>query len=153
VLPALPGLALFLAVVLHKPADALAISTVLGRKGVSTQRLGLVQLGFALMVPVGALAFHLTRGAIAKDLQNQVTGAALAISAGTFLLIALSDLLPEVQFHRHDRVPLFLTLLFGVVLMGGIALLEDHEHGEHGDATAAHTGEAHDGDHERHHHH
>src|SRR5580692_5759675 len=30
----MPGLALFLAIVLHKPADALAISTVLSRKGV-----------------------------------------------------------------------------------------------------------------------
>jgi zinc and cadmium transporter len=153
VLPALPGLALFLAVVLHKPAGALAMSTVLGRKGVSPQRLGLGQLGFALMVPAGAIAVHLTRGAIAKDLQSKLTGAPLAFSAGTFQLIALSNLLPEGQFHRHDRVPLFLTLLFGVVLMGGSALPEDHEHGEHGDATAAHTGQAHDSDHKPHHYH
>src|SRR5439155_13131675 len=40
---ALPGLALFLAIALHKPADALAISTVLWRKGVSRGRLALVQ--------------------------------------------------------------------------------------------------------------
>src|SRR5262249_52888265 len=57
---------------------------------------------------------------------NQLTGAALAISAGTFLFIALSDLLPEVQFHRHDRVPLSLALILGLLLMGGIALLEGH---------------------------
>jgi zinc and cadmium transporter len=71
------------------------------------------------------------------QLENQVTGAALAFSAGTFLFIALSDLLPEVQFHRHDRVPLSLALVFGVVLMGGIALLEPHDHGgnHHGDET------------------
>jgi zinc and cadmium transporter len=43
-------------------------------------------------------------------------------------LIALSDLLPEVQFHRHNRVSLFLALLFGIVLMGCIALLEEHKH-------------------------
>src|SRR5205807_3686568 len=35
---ALPGFAMFLAIVLHKPADALAISTVLTRKGVSRQQ-------------------------------------------------------------------------------------------------------------------
>src|SRR5205823_576581 len=127
---ALPGLALFLAIALHKPADALAISTVLSRKGVSRGRLTLVQLGFALMVPVGAAAFLLAREWIAKnsDAQgrlDQLTGAALAFSAGTFLFIALSDLLPEVQFHRHDRVPLFLALIAGVGLMGGIAVLED----------------------------
>jgi zinc and cadmium transporter len=132
---ALPGLAMFLAIVLHKPADALAISTVLTRKGVSRQVIGMVQIGFALMVPVGVMAFQFTRGAIAHDMQNQLTGAALAFSAGTFLFIALSDLLPEVQFHRHDRFALFLALTSGVAVMGGIALLEgheDHNHGEHG---------------------
>src|SRR5438067_2209506 len=80
---ALPGLAIFLAIALHKPADALAISTVLSRKGVSRGKLTLVQLGFALMVPVGATAFMLAREWIEKhgDAQSrldQLTGAALA---------------------------------------------------------------------------
>jgi zinc and cadmium transporter len=127
----LPGLALFLAIALHKPADALAISTVLSRKGVGRGTLSLVQLGFALMVPVGAAAFSVTSGSIADGLRNQLTGAALAFSAGTFLFIALSDLLPEVQFHRHDRIPLSLALVLGAVLMGCIGLLEPHDHGGH----------------------
>jgi zinc and cadmium transporter len=146
---ALPGLAMFLAIVLHKPADALAISTVLSRKGVPRGKIALVQLGFALMVPVGALAFLVTKGALAKDLQNQLTGAALAFSAGTFLFIALSDLLPEVQFHRHDRVPLALALIVGVVLMGVIALLEEHKHVEESPQATPHAGETGRG-HERH---
>jgi zinc and cadmium transporter len=145
----MPGLALFLAIALHKPADALAISTVLSRKGVGQGTITLVQLGFALMVPVGAAAFMVTSGAIAKDLQNQLTGAALAFSAGTFLFIALSDLLPEVQFHRHDRIPLSLALILGVVLMGGIALLEGHDHeGHRGAETTAGAHGEHDGDHD-----
>lgn len=144
---ALPGLAIFLAIVLHKPADALAISTVLSRKGVSRGRLSLVQLAFALMVPIGAIAFMLTSGAIAEELESQLTGFALSFSAGTFLFIALSDLLPEVQFHRHDRVPLSLALIAGVLLMGGIGLLEGHDHGGH-DHDAAHHGH----DHSRHKH-
>jgi zinc and cadmium transporter len=144
----LPGLALFLAIALHKPADALAISTVLSRKGVSRGKLTLVQLGFAAMVPIGAAAFMLTSEWMEKnqDTQeqlNQLTGAALAFSAGTFLFIALSDLLPEVQFHRHDRMPLFLSLLAGVILMGAIAYLEnfghgDHEHGDESNAAGHH---------------
>ncbi len=139
---ALPGLAMFLAIVLHKPADALAISTVLSRKGVAGRKIGLVQLGFALMVPVGAIAFLVTKGSFAKEIQNQLTGAALAFSAGTFLFIALSDLLPEVQFHRHDRVPLALALILGVVLMGVIALLEEHKHADEGTPSTAQQDEA-----------
>lgn len=131
-----PGFAIFLAIVLHKPADALAISTVLSRKGVARWKIMLVQFGFAAMIPIGALAFYITNKEIEATLQNQVTGAALSISAGTFLFIALSDLLPEVQFHKHDRLWLFLALLIGVAGMGGIALLEPHEHDEHAHATS-----------------
>jgi zinc and cadmium transporter len=151
---ALPGLAMFLAIILHKPADALAISTVLSRKGVSRRRITWVQLGFGLMVPTGAAAFLLTSGAMAEHLRTQLTGAALAFSAGTFLFIALSDLLPEVQFHRHDRVPLAAALIAGVVLMGFIGFLEDHKHEEEPKAeqqqqqSAGQDHASHAGDHE-----
>jgi zinc and cadmium transporter len=132
-----PGFAIFLAIFLHKPADALAISMVLSRKGVSRRMLMLVQFGFAAMIPVGVVAFYLTSHAIEEEMRNELTGAALAFSAGTFLFIALSDLLPEVQFHRHDRIPLFLALALGVAMMGGIALLEGHDHGDdHGKPSA-----------------
>jgi zinc and cadmium transporter len=154
---ALPGFALFLAIFLHKPADALAISTVLTRKGVSFRTLALVQFGFVAMIPLGAVAFFLmqwatktflTEGTTAyalQQVQDEITGAALAFSSGTFVLIALSDLLPEVQFHRHDRVPLFLALVVGVAFMGVIALLEPHDHDEHAPAPAAQAGAADDG--------
>jgi zinc and cadmium transporter len=152
----IPGLAMFLAIFLHKPADALAISMVLSRKGVGRGKLFLVQVGFAAMIPVGVVAFYLTAGEIKEDLESQLTGAALAFSAGTFIFIALSDLLPELQFHHHDRVPLFLTLIAGVALMGGIALLEGHEHGHGGHAHSDHGGARHkdhdhDGDHDHDH--
>jgi zinc and cadmium transporter len=122
----LAGFAIFIAIALHKPADALAISTVLSRKGVNRRLISLVQFGFALMVPVGVGAFFLIGSILNQAMMKQLTGAALAFSAGTFLFVALSDLLPEVQFHRHDRVPLFLTLAAGVTFMGFIALLEGH---------------------------
>lgn len=143
---AMPGLSMFLAIILHKPADALAISTVLSRKRVSARLILLVQLGFALMVPIGALLFRLTTGGIEEGLQTELTGFALAFSAGTFLFIALSDLLPEVQFHRHDRLALFAALVAGVVLMGGIGYLEGHGHGDA-------EGEGHGHGHHHHHHH
>src|SRR5713226_8489709 len=131
-----PGLAMFLAVFLHKPADALAISTVLTRKGVARRKITWVQLGFVAMIPIGAFAFVLTSGALEESLKQKLTGFALAFSAGTFIFIALSDLLPEVQFHRHDRVPLFLTLVFGVLFMVFIAFLESLGEGKEKEETA-----------------
>jgi len=108
----------------------LAISTVLTRKRVSRRKITWVQLGYVAMIPIGAYAFCLTSGALEETLKHQLTGFALAFSAGTFIFIALSDLLPEVQFHRHDRVPLFLTLVGGVLSMGFIAWLESLAEGK-----------------------
>ncbi len=133
----LPGLALFLAVFLHKPADALAISTVLARKGVNGRKIALVQFGFASMIPVGAAAFLITQGHLDESMRTALTGAALAFSAGTFFFIALSDVLPEVQFHSHDRIPLALALVLGVLLMGGIGVLEDLGKSEKDEPKAA----------------
>ncbi|MHC5543735.1 ZIP family metal transporter, partial [Singulisphaera rosea] len=54
------------------------------------------------------------------------TAAALAFSAGTFLCIALSDLLPELQFHAHDRLTLSASLLAGFFLMA-VASAGEHD--------------------------
>ncbi len=106
----LPGIALFAAIALHKPADALAISVVLSRKGVSRSTIAVVQVGFGITVAIGAMTFYFASEYIESGLRSELTGAALSISAGTLLFIALSDLLPEVQFHRHDRLLLFFGL-------------------------------------------
>ncbi|HMC89656.1 MAG TPA: ZIP family metal transporter [Gemmataceae bacterium] len=149
----MPGFAMFVAIFLHKPADALAISTVLSRKGVSRKLIFLVLLGFAAMIPVGVIVFNQIGEALDEGGRKQLVGAALAFSAGTFLFVALSDLLPEVQFHRHDRVLLFLSLTFGVALMGVIALLEGHKHGSgdehHNGHHASSKVDSHNGDHDR----
>ncbi len=68
-------------------------------------------------------------------------GAALAFGAGTFLCIASADLLPELQFHSHDRVTLSLALLAGIGVAVLIARLghvhQEHEHQQNKETTAA----------------
>jgi zinc and cadmium transporter len=50
--------------------------------------------------------------------------AALAFSAGAFICIALGDLLPEVQFHSHDRAQLTVLFLLGIVIAWAIGAIE-----------------------------
>jgi zinc and cadmium transporter len=71
--------------------------------------------------------------------QNAALGAALAMAAGAFLCIAAADLLPEVQFHSHDRVLLTASLALGLTIAWGITVLErsSHAHAMHGGAPAA----------------
>ncbi len=107
----------FFATVIHKPADSLTIVSLMLRAGVRTRTAHLVNLGFSLLLPMGAAMFVLGMRASGSIEAEPLTSTALAFSAGTFLCIALSDLLPELQFHAHDRLPLSVALLSGVALM------------------------------------
>jgi zinc and cadmium transporter len=111
------ALGVFVATVVHKPADALTIVSLMLRAGVPRGRAHLVNLGFSLMIPLGALLFWVGVEFLNRPTAALVTSDTLAFSAGTFLCIALSDLLPELQFHAHDRWKLSAALLAGVALM------------------------------------
>jgi zinc and cadmium transporter len=117
------GIGVFLAILLHKPLDAMSIVTVMQAGGWSTRaRMG-ANLGFALMCPLGALLFYFGVDVV-SDSRNHLVAAALAFSAGAFICIALSDLLPEVHFHSHDRGKLTLAFLLGIALAYAIGTVE-----------------------------
>lgn len=116
------GVSVFLATLLHKPADSLTITSLMVTEGGRRRFVHLANLGFALMIPLGVVLYFLVRGA-GMGGGNGFAGSALAFSAGTFLSIALGDLMPELQFHRHDRVRLSVALVAGVAIMFATALM------------------------------
>lgn len=120
------GIGTFLVVLLHKPFDSLAIGTLLVRGGASRKTGHWVNALFALVCPLGIVLFHV--GASHFEHAPQFLGAALAFSGGTFLCIATIDLLPELQFHAHDRVKLSLALLLGLGLAAFIGEFEQVGH-------------------------
>ena len=83
-----------------------------------------MNFGFGLMIPAGVAFFAVGMGGLGSSVGIGVDGGALAFSAGTFLCIALSDLLPELQFHSHDRLKLSVALLVGFALMAATAAIE-----------------------------
>jgi zinc and cadmium transporter len=127
------GLGTFLAVALHKPLDAMSITSVMSAGGWAPRSLAVINGGFALACPAGALLFWF--GTSALDSSTHIVGCALAFSAGAFLCIALTDLIPEVLNHQHDRVKLSLVLILGSILAIGIEFLPGHNHGRHRNTT------------------
>ncbi len=115
--------AVFVATLVHKPADAMTIVSLMLRAGVPKFQAHLVNLGFGLMIPAGAALFWLGLRQAGPS-SALATSDTLAFSAGTFLCIALSDLLPELQFHSHDRWKLSAALLAGLGLMGAAGWVE-----------------------------
>jgi zinc and cadmium transporter len=111
----LAGFGTFLAVALHKPLDAISITSLMAAQRWSTGRQMAVNVIFALMCPLGALLFVATVGQW-SEWRNYAIGVSLALSAGFFLCISLGDLLPEVHFHSHDRAWLSLMLAAGIAI-------------------------------------
>lgn len=163
---ALAGFATFLVIVLHKPFDALTLITLFKAGGGTRLQVLAVNTAFAALIPVGALLFQ--AGMRSSGDAGLVVPCALAFSAGMFLCIAASDLLPEVQFHRHDGKGLSAVLLLGLALAWGIGRLEagvhqhhhghDHDHapGQMHDHAHDHANDhdhAHDHDHDHDHNH
>lgn len=102
--PALGGV-VTLAIVLHTIPTAFALTSLLLLDRWSRSAIiGWMTL-FAFSIPVGAaITWFALAGA-----SERITGGAIALSAGTFLAIATSDLLPQL---RHSENPRNLPLVF-----------------------------------------
>ncbi len=128
---ALAGLGVFLAILLHKPLDAYSIIGMMQSAGHSRRARTAVNVGFAMLCPLVALASFWGVGLLGPE-EGAMVGYALAFAAGAFLCIALSDLLPEIHFHSHDRGKLIASLLVGIGLAYALYCIESstiHEHG------------------------
>jgi len=133
------GLGVFLAILLHKPLDAMSITAVMSAGGWSASSRTVANVLFALMCPLGALLFFFGIDSLSVG-RDHVIGVALAFSAGAFICIALSDLLPEVQFHSHDRMKLTVAFLLGIALAYGIGNIEpDGAHVSSAPGVSAHS--------------
>lgn len=136
---ALPGLGAFLAILLHKPLDAYSIVSMMRSAGYAARYRNLVNLAFALLCPVVALGTFWGVGqlGVVEGAGGAVAGYVLCFAAGAFLCIALSDLLPEIHFHSHDRLRLILVFLVGIGLAYALHFVEagfmhgGEEHGAH----------------------
>ncbi len=146
------GFAAFLGILLHKPLDSLSITALMASGGWSVSWQSVVNLVYAMMCPMGALVFYL--GVRDAPHESLAIGCGLAFAAGIFICISLSDLLPELQFHSHDRFPLTVLLLLGVVLAYGLKYLEPPHLHESSSSNVLHGQpiDHHHGDHEHDHH-
>lgn len=159
----LPGLAVFLVILFHKPFDAMTLLTLLSSGNWSRATRHLINTSFCLATPLGALLVLLGIN-LAGGTSEYLIASVLAFSAGVFLCIALADLLPEVHFHTHDRLSLSGSLLLGLLLAGTLAAVESqyhdhshhHSHGDHAhceagsSATSASPSSQHDHHHSDH---
>jgi zinc transporter 1/2/3 len=74
---------------------------------------------FSIFTPLG-----ISLGLILTDTSKIVEGIILAISTGTFIYVAASEVIVEEFAVTKYRYSKFLTYLIGGVFVGGLAVLE-----------------------------
>lgn len=112
----LAGLGVFLAIMMHKPLDAYSIIGLMRVSGYGSRACTLTNIGFALLCPLITIFTFYGVGLLSELNEMHILGYVMAFAAGVFLCISLSDLLPEIQFHSHDRGILILAFLIGIGL-------------------------------------
>lgn len=121
------GLTAFVAIAAHKVPSSVALSALLQHEGRSRGRVIFLAALYGLMVPLGAALFFLVSSWLPL---TRVSSRTLAFSAGTFLYIAVSDLLPHVSRHgKGGRLGSLAGLMIGLLVMLGLSWMGGHEHG------------------------
>ncbi len=118
------GLLVFLAILAHKVPNSFSLSAILLSEGYSRGKAVVMNAAFALMVPVGAGIYLLLRELVHAE---RFTALALAASAGTFLHLSLSDILPDLHRRGESRWRLSAALVAGLAMMAALTLLQ-HDH-------------------------
>jgi len=108
------GFLVFLAILAHKIPNSFSLSAILRAEGYSRRRALAMNAAFAAMVPAGAALYLVVRGLVNAP---SFTALALAASAGTFLHLALSDILPDLHRRGGSKLKLSAALLVGVSVM------------------------------------
>ena len=117
------GVLVFLAILAHKVPNSFSLSTILISEGFSRGRAVAMNAAFALMVPVGAGLYVVLRDLVHAE---RFTSLALAASAGTFLHLALSDILPDLHRRGVHKLRVSGALLAGVAVMWALRFVHDH---------------------------
>jgi zinc and cadmium transporter len=118
------GVLVFLAILAHKVPNSFSLSTILRAEGYSRGKALLMNAAFALMVPLGAGLYLVVRELVRVE---TFTSFALAASAGTFLHLSLSDILPDLHRRGGSKWQLSGALMVGLALMWALRTLR-HAH-------------------------
>jgi ZIP family zinc transporter/zinc and cadmium transporter len=105
------GILTTLAILLHKLPDGITISGILLHKGTSKKKIFLFSLLTALFTPLGTILGL----CLFKGMSLHMLGAFLGITAGSFIFLSASDLIPEI--HKSNDKVASVMLFAGVFIV------------------------------------
>eukprot|EP00030_Apusomonadida_sp_AF-17_P001108 a179508_55.p1 GENE.a179508_55~~a179508_55.p1 ORF type:complete len:343 (+),score=113.88 a179508_55:71-1030(+) len=114
---------IFLAIFAHKSLAAFSLGVTLTRADMSTKRFAHVMTSFSLMTPMGGLIGLMASASVTGAFQSLLSDVVTCIAAGTFVYIALLEILIE-EFPMHAASPSGTSknLKFACVVAGALLM-------------------------------
>jgi len=110
---------ILIAILAHKSLEAFALGTNLLRSGLTLPRFLLFIIGFCLTTPFG-IGIGAAAEAIAAG--SSASAVCVALASGTFLFVAVMEIIPKELAETRDKLWKILGLLTGFGLMAVLAL-------------------------------
>ncbi len=105
---------------LHKLVVLFSLSSTFLLSDRSKKDIFTYLVAFSLITPIAGIISFLAMGSIAVE---GIVGLFIAFAAGTFMFVALCDMLPEA-FHRKDQdLRSYILVVLGIVIVGAIILI------------------------------
>ncbi len=114
--------AIILAVLAHKSTAAMALSISFNRESTPKNRARNLLWIFYLMTPLGIVLGTWWSEHLEGWQESMFEGIFDALAAGTFLYIAIVDILTEEFLSGHHRWPLFIATTLGFTIMALVAV-------------------------------
>ena len=113
---------ILLAIVFHKGSASFALMVSLTNAGMGAGKQKRVLGLFVLMTPFGLLLGTLASAALSGNTATLIEGAFDALAAGTFLYVAVLDIIDEELSSEEGKFAKFCLILFGIAFMALLAI-------------------------------
>ncbi len=107
------GLMMLFALIIHKIPESFTLTSIMMHSNYQRKNIMRLLALYAIMVPAGAII-----GTVLFDAsETGLLGYAIAFSAGMFLHVSVSDLLPEVHKVREKRNMILASFFAGIMIV------------------------------------
>jgi len=113
---------ILLAILFHKGSAAFALMVSLGANGIGVGRQKRILSVFVLMTPLGLVFGTAAAAALTGTTATFLEGAFGALAAGTFLYVAVIDIIDAELAKEEDKLAKFGLIVTGIVFMAVLAI-------------------------------
>ena len=110
---------------IHKFVELFSLSSTFLLSNESKGHIMKFMLVFALITPIAAIISYVALNGASID---GLAGLPLAFSAGTFMYVAMCDMLPEAFHRENQEFKSFILLVIGMAIAAVVFLLLGHHH-------------------------